>query len=515
MANTTGKQVRVRKSGANAEPAKRKRADAHVDIQDLIDEMEPKKEETKKKKSAKDEASKKESGKKETKKKETAKKETAKKETKKETAKKETAKKETSKKETAKKEADKKAAPKKKAGKKKADAPEVKEPAEEPKADGEETSEEGKQKTKADYIADLEKTAVMGKLSYAEIGRQLEAVDFDKDEMEEIYDELISKGIEIVSEENPEDFELADIEKEDGEEDDSKDKKDEDDGDLESTLPKTVAVDDPVRMYLKEIGKVPLLTAEEEIELAKRMEAGDEEAKRKLCESNLRLVVSIAKRYVGRGMLFLDLIQEGNLGLIKAVDKFNWRKGFKFSTYATWWIRQAITRSIADQARTIRIPVHMVETINKLMRIQRQLLQELGREPTPEEIAQEMDITEDKVREILKIAQEPVSLETPIGEEEDSHLGDFIPDDDVPAPADATANSMLKEQLVEVLDTLTEREQKVLKLRFGLEDGRARTLEEVGKQFDVTRERIRQIEAKALRKLRHPSRSKKLKDYLD
>ena len=366
-------------------------------------------------------------------------------------------------------------------------------------------------KTKAEYVAELEKNAVMGKLSYAQIGRHLESVDLDKDEMEEIYDELISKGIEIVSEESPDDYELSEIEKDDVHEEE----KVKDDEDLESTLPKNVAVDDPVRMYLKEIGKVPLLTAEEEIELAKRMEAGDEAAKQKLCESNLRLVVSIAKRYVGRGMLFLDLIQEGNLGLIKAVDKFDWKKGFKFSTYATWWIRQAITRSIADQARTIRIPVHMVETINKLMRIQRQLLQELGREPTPEEIAAEMDITEEKVREIMKIAQEPVSLETPIGEEEDSHLGDFIPDEEVPAPADATAYSMLKEQLVEVLDTLAEREQKVLKLRFGLEDGRARTLEEVGKQFDVTRERIRQIEAKALRKLRHPSRSKKLKDYLE
>ena len=268
-------------------------------------------------------------------------------------------------------------------------------------------------------------------------------------------------------------------------------------------------------MYLKEIGKVPLLSADEEIELAKRMEQGDEEAKKRLCEANLRLVVSIAKRYVGRGMLFLDLIQEGNLGLIKAVDKFDYRKGYKFSTYATWWIRQAITRSIADQARTIRIPVHMVETINKLIRVSRQLLQTYGREPSPEEIAVEMGLSVDKVREIQKIAQEPVSLETPIGEEEDSHLGDFIPDDDVPAPAEAAAFSMLKEQLVEVLDTLTEREQKVLKLRFGLEDGRARTLEEVGKEFDVTRERIRQIEAKALRKLRHPSRSKKLKDYLE
>ena len=293
---------------------------------------------------------------------------------------------------------------------------------------------------------------------------------------------------------------------------------DEEDIDVEKidlSVPDGISIEDPVRMYLKEIGKVPLLSADEEIELAKRMELGDEEAKKKLAEANLRLVVSIAKRYVGRGMLFLDLIQEGNLGLIKAVDKFDWRKGYKFSTYATWWIRQAITRSIADQARTIRIPVHMVETINKLIRVSRQLLQEYGREPSPDEIAAEMDISEEKVREILKIAQEPVSLETPIGEEEDSHLGDFIPDEEVPAPAEAAAFSMLKEQLVEVLDTLTEREQKVLKLRFGLEDGRARTLEEVGKQFDVTRERIRQIEAKALRKLRHPSRSKKLKDYLE
>ena len=288
--------------------------------------------------------------------------------------------------------------------------------------------------------------------------------------------------------------------------------------DLEATVSRTVAVDDPVRMYLKEIGKVPLLSAEEEVELARRMEAGGSDgelAKQKLCEANLRLVVSIAKKYVGRGMHLLDLIQEGNLGLIKAVDKFDYTKGYKFSTYATWWIRQAITRSIADQARTIRIPVHMVETINKLIRVSRQLLQENGREPSPEEIADEMGITVDKVREILKIAQEPVSLETPIGEEEDSHLGDFIPDDEAPAPADAAAFSMLKEQLVDVLGTLTEREQKVLKLRFGLEDGRARTLEEVGKTFDVTRERIRQIEAKALRKLRHPTRSKKLKDYLE
>lgn len=354
------------------------------------------------------------------------------------------------------------------------------------------------------------------KLSYADIGKVLEKVDIDVNEIESIYEQLTVKGVEILSEENPDDLEIETLEEEIEAEKivssaSKKGTKENDDEDI----PKSVAVDDPVRMYLKEIGKVPLLTAEEEIDLAKRMEAGEEYAKQKLCEANLRLVVSIAKKYVGRGMLFLDLIQEGNLGLIKAVDKFDWRKGYKFSTYATWWIRQAITRSIADQARTIRIPVHMVETINKLMRIQRQLLQEYGRDATPEEIAAEMDITVEKVREILKIAQEPVSLETPIGEEEDSHLGDFIPDEEVPAPVEAAAFSMLKEQLLEVLDTLTDREQKVLKLRFGLEDGRARTLEEVGKQFDVTRERIRQIEAKALRKLRHPSRSKKLKDYLE
>ncbi len=296
---------------------------------------------------------------------------------------------------------------------------------------------------------------------------------------------------------------------------------DEDDVDVENidlSIPDGVSIEDPVRMYLKEIGKVPLLSAEEEIELAQKMENGGEEgeeAKKRLAEANLRLVVSIAKRYVGRGMLFLDLIQEGNLGLIKAVEKFDYKKGYKFSTYATWWIRQAITRAIADQARTIRIPVHMVETINKLIRISRQLLQELGREPTAEEIAEQMNLPVDRVREILKISQEPVSLETPIGEEEDSHLGDFIQDDNVPVPAEAAAFTLLKEQLVEVLGTLTDREQKVLRLRFGLDDGRARTLEEVGKEFNVTRERIRQIEAKALRKLRHPSRSRKLKDYLD
>ena len=356
-------------------------------------------------------------------------------------------------------------------------------------------------------------------LTYTEISDRLGDAEIDKDQMEEIYDALVGKGIEVVFESEPDDLELMEIEDEDVDDPEVEaviaDNPGAKEIDLEATISKSIAVDDPVRMYLKEIGKVPLLTAQEEIELAKRMEAGDEYAKQKLCEANLRLVVSIAKKYVGRGMLFLDLIQEGNLGLIKAVDKFDWTKGYKFSTYATWWIRQAITRSIADQARTIRIPVHMVETINKLIRVSRQLLQEEGREPTPDEIAAEMGISVEKVREILKIAQEPVSLETPIGEEEDSHLGDFIPDDDAPAPAEAAAFSMLKEQLVDVLGTLTEREQKVLKLRFGLEDGRTRTLEEVGKKFDVTRERIRQIEAKALRKLRHPTRSKKLKDYLE
>jgi len=376
--------------------------------------------------------------------------------------------------------------------------------------------EEGQDEKKFEYVNELlEKAKSKGSISYREISDYLENVDMDKDQMDDLYDSLISMGIEIVSEVDPDDFEIIALEHEDADVSLEDINLEAGEIDLESTLPKGIAVDDPVRMYLKEIGKVPLLSAEEEIELAKQMEMGDDEAKKRLCEANLRLVVSIAKRYVGRGMLFLDLIQEGNLGLIKAVDKFDWRKGYKFSTYATWWIRQAITRSIADQARTIRIPVHMVETINKLIRISRQLLQEYGREPTPEEIASEMDISEEKVREILKIAQEPVSLETPIGEEEDSHLGDFIPDDDVPAPAEAAAFSMLKEQLVEVLDTLTDREQKVLKLRFGLDDGRARTLEEVGRRFDVTRERIRQIEAKALRKLRHPSRSKKLKDYLE
>lgn len=351
-------------------------------------------------------------------------------------------------------------------------------------------------------------------ITLAEIGEHLSKIKLNKDQIDEVYDLVEKNGISIVDTREPNGNELDDVE----DENDSADGvvfKNNGEIDVDATVPKSLPTDDAVRMYLKEIGKVPLLTGEQERELAIRMEQGDEDAKKKLCESNLRLVVSIAKRYLNRGLSFLDLIQEGNLGLIKAVDKFDYTKGYKFSTYATWWIRQAITRSIADQARTIRIPVHMVETINKLIRISRQLLQELGREPTSEEIAKEMGITVEKVREIKKISQDPVSLETPIGEEEDSHLGDFIPDDDVPAPVEAAAYSMLKEQLMEVLDTLSEREKKVLMLRFGLEDGRPRTLEEVGKEFNVTRERIRQIEAKALRKLRHPSRSKKLRDYLE
>ena len=349
-------------------------------------------------------------------------------------------------------------------------------------------------------------------LEYQEISDFFKDQPLEVEQMEKVLDLLEASGVDVLRiSGNDEELILdddADIEKMDDEEEIELDK-------IDLSVPEGVSIEDPVRMYLKEIGKVSLLTADEEIELAKRMEQGDEDAKKRLAEANLRLVVSIAKRYVGRGMLFLDLIQEGNLGLIKAVEKFDYRKGYKFSTYATWWIRQAITRAIADQARTIRIPVHMVETINKLIRVSRQLLQELGREPTPEEIAEEMKMPVDRVREILKISQEPVSLETPIGEEEDSHLGDFIQDDNVPVPADAAAFTLLKEQLIEVLGTLTEREQKVLRLRFGLDDGRARTLEEVGKEFNVTRERIRQIEAKALRKLRHPSRSRKLKDYLD
>ena len=361
--------------------------------------------------------------------------------------------------------------------------------------------DEKKEHNSAD--AKIEALIEMGKskgvLTYKEVMDTLDELELDSEQIERIYDRFEALNIDVVEEmEIPDDI-TSDI------------------SELESDLGSTegVAIDDPVRMYLKEIGKVPLLSAAEEIEIAKRMADGDQDAKKQLAEANLRLVVSVAKRYVGRGMLFLDLIQEGNLGLIKAVEKFDYRKGYKFSTYATWWIRQAITRAIADQARTIRIPVHMVETINKLIRVNRQLLQEYGREPRPDEIAREMGISEEKVREIIKVAQEPVSLETPIGEEEDSHLGDFIPDDDAPAPAEVAAFTLLKEQLMEVLDTLTPREEKVLRLRFGLDDGKARTLEEVGREFNVTRERIRQIEAKALRKLCHPSRSKKLKDFLE
>ncbi|MGL6104784.1 RNA polymerase sigma factor RpoD [Romboutsia sp.] len=369
----------------------------------------------------------------------------------------------------------------------------------------------------------IEKGKKQGSLTLAEIMEAFSETELDKDQVENLYETLGNLGIEVVENKTEKaeiDFSIDDELDIDNLDEgvDEETTKEEMPLELEAidlSLPKGISIDDPVRMYLKEIGKIPLLKPHEEVELARRMLEGDEMAKQRLVEANLRLVVSIAKRYVGRGMLFLDLIQEGNLGLIKAVEKFDYVKGFKFSTYATWWIRQAITRAIADQARTIRIPVHMVETINKLIRVSRQLLQELGRDPKPEEIAKEMEMTEEKVREIMKIAQDPVSLETPIGEEEDSHLGDFIPDEDAPAPAEAAAYSLLKEQIEEVLGSLNEREQKVLKLRFGLEDGRARTLEEVGKEFDVTRERIRQIEAKALRKLRHPSRSKKLRDYLD
>ena len=346
-----------------------------------------------------------------------------------------------------------------------------------------------------------------GKINFSDINEQFKDIDLDGDKTEKILDYLEQNGIiAILPDTDADEDIILDVDDEPTEEELEN---------IEFSVPDGVSIEDPVRMYLKEIGKVPLLSADEEVELAKKMETGNLDARKRLAEANLRLVVSIAKRYVGRGMLFLDLIQEGNLGLIKAVEKFDYRKGYKFSPYATWWIRQAITRAIADQARTIRIPVHMVETINKLIRVQRQLLQELGREPYPEEIAKEMNLPVDRVREIQKISQEPVSLETPIGEEEDSHLGDFIQDDNVPVPAEAAAFTLLKEQLSEVLGTLTDRERKVLELRFGLDDGRARTLEEVGKEFNVTRERIRQIEAKALRKLRHPSRSRKLKDYLD
>ena len=366
--------------------------------------------------------------------------------------------------------------------------------------------------TRAKYEEKIKTLLAMAKkkknvLEYQEISDHFADLHLEEEQMDEILDALEKSGIDVLRITDDDDIPDEELLLSDEDEVDMEN--------LDLSIPDGISIEDPVRMYLKEIGKVPLLSAEEEIELAKRMENGDQEAKKRLAEANLRLVVSIAKRYVGRGMLFLDLIQEGNLGLIKAVEKFDYRKGYKFSTYATWWIRQAITRAIADQARTIRIPVHMVETINKLIRVSRQLLQELGREPTPEEISEEMGMPVDRVREILKISQEPVSLETPIGEEEDSHLGDFIQDDNVPVPAEAASFTLLREQLVEVLGTLTEREQKVLRLRFGLDDGRARTLEEVGKEFNVTRERIRQIEAKALRKLRHPSHSRKLKDYLD
>ena len=349
-----------------------------------------------------------------------------------------------------------------------------------------------------------------GELTYEEIGDALGKMDLSPDEMEILFEQLNQLGLTL-----KDDSDDADDEDIEPTEDDFKNAEEEEEIELDLSIPDDVGIDDPVRMYLKEIGRVPLLKADEEVELAKRMQEGDEEAKNQLAEANLRLVVSIAKRYVGRGMLFLDLIQEGNLGLLKAVEKFDYKKGFKFSTYATWWIRQAITRAIADQARTIRIPVHMVETINKLVRVSRQLLQELGTDPTPEQIGAVMDLAPERVREIQKVAQEPVSLETPIGEEEDSHLGDFIEDEDAPAPDEAASYILLKEQLEEVLETLTPREAKVLRLRFGLDDGRSRTLEEVGQEFGVTRERIRPIEAKALRKLRHPSRSRKLKDYLD
>ena len=368
--------------------------------------------------------------------------------------------------------------------------------------------------TMAKFEEKLASVIAMGKkkknvLDFQEIVNQFAEFNLEEEQYDKIVETLEQKGIDVLrmteEEEEPDEEALLAVE----------DAEDVDVENIDLSVPDGISIEDPVRMYLKEIGKVPLLTADEEIELAQRMEEGDEEAKKRLAEANLRLVVSIAKRYVGRGMLFLDLIQEGNLGLIKAVEKFDYRKGYKFSTYATWWIRQAITRAIADQARTIRIPVHMVETINKLIRVSRQLLQELNREPTPEEIAKEMNMPVERVREILKISQEPVSLETPIGEEEDSHLGDFIKDENVPVPDKAAAYTLLREDLDEVLKTLTEREQKVLCLRFGLEDGRARTLEEVGKEFNVTRERIRQIEAKALRRLRHPSRSRKLRDYFD
>ena len=421
---------------------------------------------------------------------------------------------------TEKKPAEKKSAEKKATEKKPADNKPAEKKASEKKSaekkaaekKPEEKKPEEKIKNKLDELYEYGRSK--GTITYKEIMDRLVELEMDADQLDHVLETLEAYGVSVINETADRQVILTDEQAADqaaeaariGGEDNTQ---------IDLSVPEGISIDDPVRMYLKEIGKVPLLTAEEEIEIATQLEAGDESAKQKLAEANLRLVVSIAKRYVGRGMLFLDLIQEGNLGLIKAVEKFDYRKGFKFSTYATWWIRQAITRAIADQARTIRIPVHMVETINKLIRVSRQLLQEYGREPTPEEIAREMGISEAKVREIIKIDQEPVSLETPIGEEEDSHLGDFIPDEDAPAPAEAASFALMKEQLMDVLDTLTPREEKVLRLRFGLDDGHQRTLEEVGKEFNVTRERIRQIEAKALRKLRHPSRSKKLRDYLD
>ena len=514
------------------------------------EEKEPVKKEAAKKEAAKKETPKKEDPGKESAKKEPSKKETPKKETpKKSPVKKATLKKEGIKKEKTKKEEEKEPADSMEEGEIDADQESMLDDA--PYEDEETQEDELSEKVQTRLNALLAYAKKKNVLEYDDISAYFEDLNLDDEEMDHVLDELERAGVDVlriseeVDEDLPDDEELRSTEEE--EEPDMEN--------IDLSVPEGISIEDPVRMYLKEIGKVPLLTADQEIDLAQKIEAGElatrvlaagkqkkqphldkeqekilegkseedlqemvaygEDAKKKLAEANLRLVVSIAKRYVGRGMLFLDLIQEGNLGLIKAVEKFDFRKGFKFSTYATWWIRQAITRAIADQARTIRIPVHMVETINKLIRISRQLLQELGREPTPEEIAEQMNIPVGRVREILKISQEPVSLETPIGEEEDSHLGDFIQDDNVPVPADAAAFMLLKEQLVEVLSTLTDREQKVLRLRFGLDDGRARTLEEVGKEFNVTRERIRQIEAKALRKLRHPSRSRKLKDYLD
>ena len=530
------------KKAVKEEPAKKASAKKAV-------KEEPAKKETAKKKIEKKETEKK------VVKEETTKKTPAKKAAKEEPAKKETTKKAAEKKETAKKTETKTA--EKKPAKEKAPAKKAVKAKEETKEKAVQGSEDLDDETKEKFLQKIRELLALGKkkqntLDYNEISDFLRDLNLDEENLDKVLEQLESAGIDIIRMEDDVDVDIPD--------DDGVVLGDEEEVDMENidlSVPDGISIEDPVRMYLKEIGKVPLLTAEQEIDLAQQMEDGmmaerimeaggadkvdvkeeeqdayervkdlpekelksisfmGNEAKKRLAEANLRLVVSIAKRYVGRGMLFLDLIQEGNLGLIKAVEKFDFRKGFKFSTYATWWIRQAITRAIADQARTIRIPVHMVETINKLIRISRQLLQELGREPTPEEIAKEMGIPVERVREILKISQEPVSLETPIGEEEDSHLGDFIQDDNVPVPADAAAFTLLKEQLVEVLGTLTEREQKVLRLRFGLDDGRARTLEEVGKEFNVTRERIRQIEAKALRKLRHPSRSRKLKDYLD